>query len=137
MLALDADGLGELARRKETLATEGRIAEKSRVDVTRRLAEALGIDEQPVTLSLLCTRTDPGDSRLRDAQSRLVALVGAVRELADANRALGAERLSSVQSTLRLLGRLVPVVAESGTAYGRDRELPAASAPGRLVRTSA
>ena len=126
MLELDANGLYELARRKEALADEGRLVAEARVLSANRLARAIGIEEDPVTLSRLCEALGDEGAPLRDAQSRLLALVAAAQELAEANRVLGGERLNHVQATLHLLGRLLPDVRPED-----------AGSAGRLVRTCA
>lgn len=113
MLSLDAAGLNERVVKKEALADEGRLAEDARIRVVHRLAQELKLDDEPVSLSRLCIALgeDTGEgARLREAQSRLLALVCATQELAEANRALGGERLRNVQATLKLLGRLLPTV---------------------------
>lgn len=122
MLNLDAQGLYEHATRKQVLADEGRLAEGARIQAARVLAQELGIEDEPVTLRRLCAALGERGAKLREAQSRLLAIVTAAQELADANRVLGGERLTNVQTTLRLLGRLAPA-RESGA--------------GRLVRTNA
>lgn len=133
ILSLDAAGLHTLTAEKEALAAEGRVAEQSRIAVTEPLAAELGIRERPVTLRAICERLGDRDDRLREAQTRLVAAVGAVRELVEANRVLGGRRLSSVQATLKLLGRLVPVAAaKPGTPSG-----PTLPTSGRVLETSA
>ena len=127
MIALDADALYGLAARKEVLAEEGRLAEGGRVALVDQCAQGLGIRETPVPLGRLCDALgEEAAVPLREAQSRLVAVIGAVRELAEANRALGGERLAHVQSTLKLLGRLSPTLPADGAAQA-----------GSLVRTSA
>ena len=135
MLELDAPGLYELARRKDALADEGRLAEGARIEAARRLAEALGISELPVTLSRLVEALGDEGGALREAQSRLVALVSAAQELAEANRLLGGDRLERVQTTLRLLGRLLPD-SDPGT-YGADTRTETTPSSSRLVRTQA
>lgn len=137
IVSLDADGLDALARRKDALAAEARIAEESRVGVARSLGRELGVAEEPVTLRLLCERVGEPDLGLRDAQTRLVAVVGAVRELVDANRVLGGNRLANVQTTLKLLGRLAPAVADPVGSRGAAPAAALARGVGRLVRTSA
>lgn len=127
MIALDADALYGLAARKEVLAEEGRLAERGRVALVNQCAQGLGIGELPISLGRLCDALgEAASAPLREAQSRLVAVIGAVRELAEANRVLGGERLAHVQSTLTLLGRLSPSLPSDGAAQA-----------GSLVRTSA
>lgn len=108
MVTLDAEGLERIARRKEELADEGRLVEETRLAVTRELAMELGMQEEAPRLSAICERIGPEGRGLREVHTRLVVLVGVVRELMDANRALAGEALSQVRGTLRLLGGLVP-----------------------------
>ena len=138
MVDLDADGLGELVRQKETLAAEGRLIEQGRIDVAARLAIDLSISSDPVTLSQICVRIGDDGDELREAHTRLVAIVSAVRELVQANRTMGGDRLSFVQKTLGLLGALLPGRTAEPGAYGRTGAVPEAVLPGgHLVRRSA
>ena len=127
MLALEADALGGIVERKQSLAEEGRLAEEARRVLVARMARSLGLGSDEVPLAELCAALDPQSAaRLAEARSRLVAIVTAVRELAAANRALGGERLAFVRTTLQLLGRLAP-----------QADVERASSPGALLRTSA
>lgn len=126
MLELDAAGLYELARSKEALAEEGRLIAEARVEAANRLASSLQIGVRPVTLSRICQALGEESAALRDAHSRLLSLVAATQEIAEANRMLGGERLIHVQTTLQLLGRLLPEAANAPARGG-----------GHLVCTSA
>jgi len=126
MIELDAESLYELAMRKEVLAEEGRLAQDARLQVSADLARSLGLPTEGITLSQICLALGDAAGTLRDAQSRLVAVVRAVSELSEANQRLGGERLADVQTTLQLLGRLAP--AASVESAGRS---------GSLVRRSA
>lgn len=138
MVDLDADGLGEVARQKETLAAEGRLIEQGRMEVAGRLASALGISSAPATLSEICERLGTDGAGLREAHTRLVSVVGAARELVEANRVMGGDRLAFVQNTLGLLGRLLPGRVAEPQAYERNGVVPEAALPGgHLVRRSA
>ncbi len=129
---LDAAGLEEAVRAKETLAGEARLLEESRLEVVSALAASFGWRDARPTLSQLCDRLGEAGAGLREAHSRLVALVGAVRELLDVNAAFAGRSLDQVHATLELLGRLVPAQATYGPGGPRE-----ASGPGRLVRRSA
>ena len=126
MLELDAEGLYELATRKEILAEEGRLARDARESATARLAESLGRAPTGSTLTELANAIGERAEPLREARSRLLAIVHAVAELAEANRLLGGDRLTDVQSTLHLLGRFAPDTARESARRG-----------GHLVRRSA
>ena len=126
MLELDAESLYELATRKEILAEEGRLAGRARARVIAQLAESLGLDESDITLTRICAALGAEADPLRAARSRLLSIVGAVAELSEANQRLGGDRLSDVQTTLELLGRLAPNLAGASTARA-----------GRLVQRSA
>jgi len=134
MVALDAEGLEEVARRKAELADEGRLVEESRIEVAGRLARQLGIREERPTLSRICEALGGGCAALQAAHTRLVVLVSVVRELLDANLALAGEHLGQIRGTLRLLGGLVPseAVYERSVSHG-DAPLGV----GRLVRRTA
>lgn len=131
---LDAEGLEQAVMRKEALSAEGRLLEEGRIEVAARLAGALGISADPPTLSALCDALGPGAGELRSAHSRMVALMGAVQELLDANAGFAGDALGQVRGTLQLLGRLLP----GDSTYGPAAELPRpATASGALVRRSA
>lgn len=135
LVALDAVAFEALVRRKETLAEEGRMLEESRVAVARELAAALGASRDPLPpLADLCARLGPTGARLREAQSRLRALVGATRELLDANATATGDALAQVRATLRMLGRVLPL----DPVYGpRGQTAPEEASSGRLVRQTA
>lgn len=133
MLDLDGPGLEALVRRKEALAAEGRLLDESRREVAAGLAAALGVDAERPALRQLCERLDgPEADALRGAHARLVALLGSVRELVQANAAVTGEALSEVQASLRVLGRLRPSEPTYGPAGGGDP-----GAAGRLLRRTA
>ena len=136
MATRDARALLALAQAKETLADEARFCEQSRIAVTRELASELGLegtDERPPRLSELCDRLGAGARGLRDAHGRLVALLGAVQQLADANAAFAGQSLAQVRATLRLFGRMQP----EAPTYGPGGPGAQVSEPsGRIVRRS-
>ena len=107
LYALDAIALEECVAKKEALAEEGRLLEESRIAVVMDLAKTLHLDERP-TLSQLCDALGEEAGPLREVHTRLVALIGAVRELIDANASFAGDSLSQVRNTLRLLGRMMP-----------------------------
>lgn len=133
MLNLDAEGLERAVEAKEGIAEEARLLEESRIEVARELARAVGVDEERPKLSLLCEALGPRADRLREQHSRLVALLGAVSELVDANASFAREGLEQVQDTIQMLGRLLP----QEPIY-RAAEIPRAErGTGRLVRSVA
>ena len=129
---LDAVGLEEAVRRKEALAEEGRLLEESRLEVTARLAGQLKIPLENPTLSQICDHIGTASAPLRQSHSRLVALIGAVRELLDANAGFAGESLGQVRATLQLLGRLLPT--DSIYEPGRAPQAEAPVIPGQLLR---
>lgn len=133
MVNLDARGIEEVVRRKESLSDEGRLLEESRIEVARALARELGLTEASPPLSLLCDHAGADAPALRDAHSRLVALLGAVRELLDANAAFAGECLAQVRTTMGLLGRMLP----AEPTYRPGAAGAGVSRAGRLVRSSA
>jgi hypothetical protein len=132
---LDAGGLEEVVRRKEALASEGRLLEEGRVEAARRLAERVGADAERPTLGALCDALGEDAAPLRRAHSRLVALVGATRELLDANAGFAGDALGQVRATLQLLGRLVPGDGTYAPGLEPGPEVPLAA--GTLLRRSA
>ena len=131
LVNLEAEGLDEAVRQKETLVTEARVLETGRRTLVERMADATGIPQRPATLTDLCAALGPIADPLRDAQSRLRGLVGAVRELLEINAGLAGEAMGQVEATLTLLGRLAP----AGATYRPDGAESRSS--GRLVQQSA
>jgi hypothetical protein len=129
---LDAKRLERVAREKEELADEGRLLEESRLHVARELAGSLGVASERPRLAELCARLGAEAAPLRVAHNRLVVLIGASRELLEANSALAGESLAQVQATLRVLGGLLPEDARYAPGTGTR---PASS--GRLLRQTA
>ncbi len=136
MVALQSERLEELVREKATLAEEGRLLEETRVAVSQELARLLGLDPAGVTLSRICDHLRGGAPALRAAHTRLVALLGAVRELLDANRVFAGDATLQVRGALRVLGRMLPVDATLPTRPGGVGRSPRPRT-GRLVRESA
>lgn len=131
--ALDANGLDEMTLRKDALADEGRLLESSRLAVAAELARELGIDEGPPALSRLFPQLGPEADPLRERHARLVALVGAVRELLEANAFIAQQAREQVRDTLRLLGRMLP----AGQTYGAQGLPEPDPGTGRIVRRTA
>lgn len=132
LVNLEADGLDEAVRQKETLVTEARVLEEGRRAVVQRLGGELGTRTEAPTLTELEDALGPESAALRDAHSRLSSLVAAVRELLEVNAAFAGEAMGQVRATLTLLGRLAPLEATyrpDGSGEGTH--------PGRLVRQSA
>lgn len=133
MVNLDARGIEEVVRRKESLSEEGRLLEESRIEVARALAHELGLAEPDPPLSRLCDHAGRDAPALRDAHSRLVALLGAVRELLDANAVFAGECLTQVRTTMGLLGRMLP----AEPTYGPGAAGGGIRRAGRLLRSQA
>lgn len=133
LVALDAAAVEDVVRHKEALAEEGRLLEEGRVELALALARELGISEARPTLSQLCLRLGDAAGPLAEAHGRLVALVGAVRELLTANAAFAGDALTQVRVTLRLLGRLLPTTSTYAPLPATEPALPS----GRLVQRSA
>ena len=129
----NAGDLESLVRRKDGLAREGKLLEDCRRNVMRELAQEIGLSESEATLSRICTLMGEEGSALRSIHGRLIALIAAVRELLEANANFAGEALGRVQSTLRLLGRLLP----DEPTYGRrpaTRNAQPHMVPGRILR---
>jgi flagellar biosynthesis/type III secretory pathway chaperone len=131
LVNLEAEGLDEAVRQKETLVTEARVLEEGRRALVRRLGGGLGTRSATPTLTELCNALGSDAAALRDAHSRLSSRVAAVRELLEVNTAFSGEAMGQVRATLQLLGRLAPLEA-TYRADGAE-----ATSSGRLVRQSA
>lgn len=129
---LDAAGVEAAVRAKESLADEAAFLEERRVAAARALAEDLGVHAEPLTLARLCDELGERGASLREAHSRLSALIGAVQELLHINAAFAGECLGQVSTSLRLLGRLLP----DDTLYAPSGAAPSQRG-GRLVRSCA
>ena len=135
IVGLRGEELEELVREKALLAEEGRLLEESRAAVAGELALRLGLPERGTTLSQICARLQGGAPGLRAAHTRLVALLGAVRELLEANRQFAGDAAQQVQGALHLLGRMLPPDATYSPQLQRGHA--PRPGPGRLVRRSA
>lgn len=133
MVTLQSEALEEIVREKATLADEGRLLEESRIAVSKELAQLLGLETEGVTLSRICDQMRGGAPALRAAHTRLVALLGAVRELLDANRVFAGDATIQVRGALRVLGRMLPIEA----TYQPGAGMVSRPRSGRLVRRSA
>ncbi len=129
----NAGKLEALVRHKDGLAREGKLLEDCRRNVMRELAHEIGLAEADTTLSRVCSAIGEDGSALRAIHGRLVALIAAVRELLEANANFAGEALFRVQSTLRLLGRLLPDEPTYDSKPGKRTVQPHMT-PGRLVR---
>ncbi|MCP3983643.1 MAG: flagellar protein FlgN [bacterium] len=134
MVTLDAEGLEDVARRKEELADEGRLVEETRMSLCEMMTRELGFDEVRPRLSTICERIGPEGRALREAHTRLVVLVSVVRELMDANNVLAGNALSQVRGTLRLLGGLVPFEVTYAPESITDGSSAGRSGVGQLIR---
>ncbi|MCP5043970.1 MAG: flagellar protein FlgN [bacterium] len=133
MVARDVEKLEITVGHKEALASEGRLLEECRQKVMHELGTQYGLPEGETTLSRLCVLLGEDGKGLREVHGRMVALVAAVRELLEANANFAGEALYRVQSTLRLLGRMLP----DQPTYGRVQTQRAQQAhlrPGRIVQ---
>lgn len=130
LVDFDAEGLEQMVEAKELLAEEARLLEDSRLVIAQKLAGQLGFGTHRITLSRLCETMGSPAAMLRERHSRLVALLGAVRELSEANASFARDGLGQVRETLRLLGRLLP----AEPTYRGAAVPPRAHDVGRLVR---
>lgn len=133
MVLRDAEKIELAVRAKEGLAREGKLLEECRHKVMRELGPLLGLAESETTLSAMCAALGSEGGQLRKIHGRLVALIAGVRELLEANSNFAGEALLRVQSTMRLLGRLLP----DEPTYGRTQasQVPRSHMkPGRIVR---
>ncbi len=135
MATLDAAELARVVEAKEMTAAEARFLEKSRLEVARSLGHEIGLTGDRPTLPELCAALGPAAGRLREIHVRLGAILGAVRELVEANASFAGDSLIQVQDAIRLFGRM------STTDAIYDRSDPGAggaraAVPGRLVRRS-
>ncbi|MFT5694521.1 MAG: flagellar biosynthesis/type III secretory pathway chaperone [Myxococcota bacterium] len=132
----NTDEIEQTVMAKEGLAREGKLLEECRQRVMREVAVSIGLPESDATLSRISAALGEEGGELRAIHSRLVALIAAVRELLTANSTFAGEALNRVQSTLRLLGRLLPDEPTYGRSPSRQVAQPHMK-PGRIVRQSA
>lgn len=132
MVHLDPDALAEIVEMKSTFASEGRFLEEARIEACTGLGQEIGLVSPTPTLSELCAALGNDAGGLQDIHTRLVALLGAVKELVSANADFAGDSLGQVRSTLRLFGRLLP----GEPTYAGDPAPTSGSATGRLVRRS-
>lgn len=135
MVLRDVDGIEVAVRRKEGLAGEGKLLEECRRKVMAEMAIELGLPEGEATLSRVSAALGSEGLELRTIHGRLVALIAAVRELLESNSSFAGQALIRVQSTLRLLGRLLPDEPTYGRTAASQIPRPHMK-PGRIVRQS-
>lgn len=133
ILRRNAGDLETLVGRKDGLAREGKLLEDCRRSVMRDLALEMGLTESETTLSRVSSVLGEEGDELRSIHGRLIALIAAVRELLEANANFAGEALTRVQSTLRLLGRLLPDEPIYDRRPGNRTSQPH-MAPGRILR---
>ncbi len=133
MATLDAQALAGVVEAKEMTAAEARYLEESRLALAGALAAEVGLGAERPTLSELCAALGPPADALRELHARLVAVVGAVRELVEANSSFAGDSLIQIQGALRLFGRMSTVES----TYGGPGREEGAAVPGRLVRRTA
>jgi flagellar biosynthesis/type III secretory pathway chaperone len=133
MAAMDAQELAEIVDAKEMIAAEAQFLEDTRLQVTRVLAAEIGLAEERPTLSQLVSALGESAEPLRAVHATLVAVLGAVQELVDANSAFAGHSLAQVHETLELYGRLMPIVP----TYDPAAQTGGSGETGRIVRRTA
>lgn len=131
LVALEPAALEITTGEKRALASEARLHEQARVEITRGLASLLGFEGVPRLSELIAALAEDAND-LPERHARLSALIQSTRDLLASNERFADRSLSRVQRTLKLLGQAVP---ESST-YGPGSPREAQTSRGRLVRAA-
>ena len=124
LLDQDLEALTRAIEAKETLAAEANLLEDSLSELVASTAKTLELELARPRLSEIATALGAEGTAVREAQIRLAALVGAVRELVEANDESTRRSLSQVRATIQLLGRLWPEPPTYGPDSKGEREQP-------------
>jgi flagellar biosynthesis/type III secretory pathway chaperone len=124
------DELHESNARKETWILKAKLLEEVRGNIVRKIALALGLAEEKVTLSALVSGA--GDHRreaLRECQSTLGSLFQGIRDLNERNKVLIDTSLVFLKNSLGFINDLV----SPRTGYLGTGRIKAANRNGKIL----
>jgi len=119
VVGLNLQQLNEACKAKDNLLLKLRILEERREQIMDRVAAALELPPQGLTLTKLSHLVDEGYAdRLRERSTDLLALIQAVQDATQQNKFLMSHSMQLIQSSYNVLNNLMsvnPVYFRSGT----------------------
>ena len=132
LLKPSLEKIQESNTRKETLILKSKMLEEARAHSTRKLGEALGLDQAELTLSILIRHADRKTGQeLRNYQTALRAIVKSIAELNAANRSLLDASLVSINGLIGFINQMM----HAGPTYADTGEIRNVKGGGRFVCT--
>lgn len=104
MMALKLDELEASNKEKATIILKLQIADKSRKQITRQVAQAKGLGENRVTIKEICLQMDPEEARpVLTLKERLNKVITQVKEVNDVNTLFAHNSLRWMNTSLTYL----------------------------------
>ncbi len=130
----DIEGLEDSNRSKEGRVLRFQALEESRLALTQRLGEALGLSADEMRVSIICPRLGAEGRALEQAAEKLRALVGSLNELVAVSRGFLEQSILGIRGLLCLIqslrtpepqtydatGRFQPIAVPDATAVRRE-----------------
>ena len=124
----DIEGLEDSNRTKEGRVLRFQALEESRLALTRRLGEALGLGPDEMRVSIICPRLGPEAQDLERAAEKLRALVGSLNELVAVGRGFLEQSILGIRGLLCLIQSLRTPEPQTYDASGRFQPVAAPDA---------
>lgn len=115
----DIEGLENSNRSKEGRVLRFQALEESRLVLTQRLGEALGLGTDEMRVSIICPRLGPEGRALEQAAKKLRALVGSLNELVAVSRGFLEQSILGIRGLLCLIQSLRTPEPQTYDASGR------------------
>lgn len=119
----DIEGLENSNRHKEERVLRFQALEESRLGLTGRLGEALGLLPDDMRVSTICPRLGPEGKELEQAAEKLRALVGSFNELVAISRGFLEQSILGIRGLLCLIQTLRTPEPQTYDASGRFEPL--------------
>ncbi len=115
----DIEGLENSNQSKEGRVLRFQALEESRLALTQRLGEALGLGTDEMRVSIICPRLGPEGRALEQAAEKLRALVGSLNELVAVSRGFLEQSILGIRGLLCLIQSLRTPEPQTYDASGR------------------
>ena len=102
----DVDGLEKSNREKEMMVLRFDALEQARLELTRRIAEQLGVPSDQARVSVFCERLGPEGQPLAQAAENLRAVIGSLKELVSVGRGFLEQSILGIRGLLSLIQSL-------------------------------
>lgn len=120
LMELDAEGIEELVKEKDTIALRLRLLDEERIRLTEKLCAGNPHAGPPAELNLKRLAEMTGNRAFLDIRSKLVSLMQSIEELNSFNRTLIERSLNYVQSTQSFFSSFYPRAEGKGTLLSRE-----------------